>query len=93
MFRFIDVRVPVGLVKEVRVRRRIRELSQRVRSEIGAMGIAGILFLVYIVLGILVAATNGYFRNLGGIRGIISMVLAILLWPLVLAGIDIQLGK
>jgi hypothetical protein len=56
------------------------------------MGVAGILFLVYVVLGILVAATNGYFRHLGGIRGIISMVLAILLWPLVLAGVDIKVG-
>jgi hypothetical protein len=63
------------------------------RSEAGALGVAGILFLVYIVLGILVAATNGYFRNLGGIRGIISMVLAILLWPLVLAGVDIRIGR
>jgi hypothetical protein len=80
-------------VKEVRVRRRIAELWRRLRSEAGALGIAGILFLVYIVLGILVAATNGYFRNLGGIRSIISMVLAILLWPLVLAGVDIQIGK
>jgi hypothetical protein len=80
-------------VKEVRVRRRIAEQWRRLRSEAGALGIAGILFLVYIVLGILVAATNGYFRNLGGIRGIVSMVLAILLWPLVLAGVDIRIGK
>ncbi|MGH2683675.1 MAG: hypothetical protein ACRDIX_10625 [Actinomycetota bacterium] len=75
------------------MRRRFRELSQRLHAEVGAMGIPGILFLVYIVLGILVAATNGYFQNLGGIRGIISLVLAILLWPLVLAGIDIRLGR
>jgi hypothetical protein len=75
------------------MRQKSADLFRRVRSEAGAVGVAGILFLVYIVLGILVAATNGYFRNLGGIRGIISMVLAVLLWPLVLAGIDIQLGK
>lgn len=75
------------------MRRKIRELSRRVWSQEGALGIAGILFLVYIVLGILVAATNGYFRNLGGIRSIISMVLAVLLWPLVLVGVDIRIGK
>lgn len=75
------------------MRRKIADLSRRIRSEAGAVGVAGILFLVYIVLGILVAATNGYFRNLGGIRGIISMVLAVLLWPLVLAGIDIDIRR
>jgi hypothetical protein len=75
------------------MRRKSADLFRLVRSEAGAVGVAGILFLVYIVLGILVAATNGYFRNLGGIRGIISMVLAILLWPLVLAGVDINVGK
>lgn len=75
------------------MRQKSADLFRRVRSEAGAVGVAGILFLVYIVLGILVAATNGYFRNLGGIRGIISMVLAILLWPLVLAGVDINVGK
>jgi hypothetical protein len=79
--------------RRLRVRRAIARLSDRLRSQLGAVGVAGILFLVYIVLGILVAAANGYFRNLGGIRSIISMVLAILLWPLVLAGIDIRLGR
>ena len=67
---------------------------QRGRSrESGVVGIAGILFLIYIVLGILVASTNGYLQDLGKIRGIISLVLAILLWPLVLLGVDVRIGK
>jgi hypothetical protein len=61
--------------------------------ESGVVGIAGILFLVYIVLGILVASTNGYLQDLGKIRGIISLVLAILLWPLVLLGVDLHIGR
>jgi hypothetical protein len=62
-------------------------------SETGAFGIAGILFLVYIVLGILVASTNGYLQDLGKIRGIISLVLAVILWPLVLLGVDLHIGR
>jgi hypothetical protein len=62
-------------------------------QETGAVGIAGIIFLIYIVLGILVASTNGYLENLGRIRGIISLVLAVLLWPLVLLGVDLHLGR
>jgi hypothetical protein len=68
--------------------------STRGRSrEAGAVGIAGIIFLIYIVLGILVASTNGYLENLGRIRGIISLVLAVLLWPLVLLGVDLHVGR
>ena len=61
--------------------------------EAGVVGIAGIIFLIYIVLGILVASTNGYLQDLGKIRGIISLVLAVLLWPLVLLGVDLHIGR
>jgi apolipoprotein N-acyltransferase len=67
--------------------------NKRIRSEAGVMGVAGIVFLIYLGLGILVAATNGYFENLGRLRAIISMVLAILLWPLVLLGVDLHIGR
>ena len=75
------------------MKRTIRQFSRRVRSEVGAFGIAGIIFLIYIVLGILVASTNGYLQDLGKIRGIISLVLAVLLWPLVLLGVDLHIGR
>lgn len=67
--------------------------NRRILSEAGVMGIAGIVFLIYLGLGILVAATNGYFENLGRIRAIISMVVAVLLWPLVLLGVDLHIGR
>jgi hypothetical protein len=67
--------------------------QKRRSDETGAFGIAGIIFLIYIVLGILVASTNGYLENLGRIRGIISLVLAVLLWPLVLLGVDLHIGR
>lgn len=67
--------------------------KRRRSPESGAFGIAGILFLVYIVLGILVASANGYLQGLGRIRAIISLVLAVVLWPLVLLGVDLHLGR
>jgi hypothetical protein len=79
-------------MKEASVRDR-SDGERRDSSEAGAFGIAGIIFLIYVVLGILVAATNDYLENLGRIRGIISMVLAILLWPLVLLGVDLHIGR
>jgi hypothetical protein len=48
-----------------------------------------VLGLVYLIVGILVAAAHHYFRNLHSIRLIASAALAVVLWPLVLLhGLD-----
>ncbi len=67
-------------------------MNRQKLKEAGAGAISTILFLVYIGLGILVASQNGYLERLGNIRRIISLVLAVLLWPLVLLGVDLKLG-
>ena len=51
------------------------------------------LSLVYLVVGIAVAATHDYFEKLDTIRRILSAVLAVVLWPLVLLGIDLHIKK
>jgi hypothetical protein len=51
------------------------------------------LGLVYLVIGVAVAATHDYFERLNTIRRILSAVLAIVLWPLVLLGIDLHIKK
>ncbi len=51
----------------------------------------GPIGLIYLVIGIVVAATKGYFETLGTAIRIIEALLAIVLWPLVLLGIDINL--
>lgn len=57
----------------------------------------GPVFVIYIVVGVLVAAgiigdESNYFSNLDDIEEIIEMVLAVLLWPLVLLGVDLNIG-
>jgi hypothetical protein len=51
------------------------------------------LGLVYIVVGVGIAATHHYFKNLDTIRLILSAVLAVILWPLLLLGIDLHVKK
>jgi hypothetical protein len=51
-----------------------------------------LIAVVYIVVGVIVASTHHYFANLGDITSIASAVLAVLLWPLVLFGVDLHLG-
>ncbi len=54
-------------------------------------GLRTLLIVAYLVIGIIVAANEDYLRNLGNLRRIISAFLAIILWPLVLLGVDLQL--
>jgi hypothetical protein len=50
-----------------------------------------LLFLAYLVLGVIVAASKDYLENLDTARRLASAVLAILLWPLLLIGIDLRI--
>ncbi len=57
----------------------------------------GALFLVYIVIGLLVAGgvigdERNYFSDIDNLEEIVEMLLAILLWPLVLLDAAINLG-
>jgi hypothetical protein len=51
------------------------------------------LGLVYIIVGVAVAASYDYFQDLDTIRRIASAVLAVVLWPLLLLGIDLHIRK
>jgi hypothetical protein len=50
-----------------------------------------LLFLVYIGIGVVVAASKDYLDNLETLKRIVSAVLAILLWPLLFLGIDLHI--
>lgn len=46
--------------------------------------------LLYLIIGIILAATNGYLSGLTSLDGILSALLAILLWPALLVGADLH---
>jgi membrane protease YdiL (CAAX protease family) len=49
-----------------------------------------LLFVIYIVIGVVVAYTDDYFDNVEKTKRLISAILAVLLWPLVLLGFDVK---
>jgi UDP-N-acetylmuramyl pentapeptide phosphotransferase/UDP-N-acetylglucosamine-1-phosphate transferase len=57
------------------------------------VGRPSLLTIIYIVIGIVIAANRNYFDDIDGLRAILSAVLAVLLWPLVLLGVDLDLGR
>ena len=50
-----------------------------------------LLLLVYIAIGVAVAASKDYLDNLDTAKRLASAVLAIILWPLLLVGIDLRI--
>ncbi|MDP8904365.1 MAG: hypothetical protein M3N29_03460 [Chloroflexota bacterium] len=47
---------------------------------------------IYLVLGVIVAASENYFDQLSTLGRLLSAVLAVMLWPLLLLGLDIRIG-
>jgi hypothetical protein len=52
---------------------------------------AGLGTVVWLIIGLIVAAAHHYFTNVATLRLIGSAVLAIILWPLVLVGVDLHI--
>jgi len=46
--------------------------------------------VIYLVMGAVVAATHDYFENIDTLKRFLSAVLAVVLWPLILIGIDLH---
>ena len=55
-------------------------------------GISTLVVAIYLIVGAFVAASHHYFSHVGSVKGVISALLAILLWPLVLFGVNLHLG-
>ena len=51
---------------------------------------ASLFAAIYLVLGVLVAAGNDYFDRLTTFGRLVSALLAVVLWPLLLVGLDIR---
>ena len=50
-----------------------------------------LLGLIYVAIGIFVAASKDYLDNLETVKRVLSAVLGVLLWPLLLLGVDLHI--
>jgi hypothetical protein len=51
----------------------------------------GIVGLVYLVVGLVVASNRDYLSGVDTLGEVVSALLAILLWPLLLLGVDVRI--
>ena len=50
-----------------------------------------LLGLIYVAIGVFLAYSKDYLENLDTVKRVVSAVLAILLWPLLLLGVDLHI--
>jgi hypothetical protein len=50
-----------------------------------------LLGLIYVAIGVFIAYSKDYLENLDTVKRVISALLAILLWPLLLLGVDLHI--
>ncbi|MGI8407198.1 MAG: hypothetical protein ACR2L3_01635 [Actinomycetota bacterium] len=48
--------------------------------------------IIYLVIGVLVASARDYLGDVGSLGGVLNLVLAVLLWPLVLLGVKFNIS-
>jgi hypothetical protein len=76
-----------ALTRGVRLRPRVPDNKEKMFLP------RNLLVLVYVGVGLVVAATHHYFSNINGWRGVVSAILAVALWPLILLGINLHIKK
>jgi hypothetical protein len=47
---------------------------------------------VYVIVGVVVAAVNDYFDDLDTLKQVGEALIAVLIWPLILFGVDVNLS-
>jgi hypothetical protein len=55
-----------------------------------AWGGPSLLTMIYLLVGVVVAATHDYFRNVDTLDQVVSAILAVVLWPLLFLGISLH---
>lgn len=52
----------------------------------------GLVGLLYLIIGVIVAATQNYFTGIDRAGDILEAIIAVLIWPVLLFGVDINIG-
>ena len=56
-------------------------------------GTRRLLVIIYLVIGVVVAASKNYFDGINNIEGVISAALGVVLWPLLLLDVNLRIGR
>jgi hypothetical protein len=52
---------------------------------------SGLISLVYLIVGVVVASSHHYLTHVSTLKPILSVLLAVVLWPLLLLGVNLHI--
>lgn len=56
------------------------------------MRVGGLLTIVYLLIGVVIAASQNYFTGISQFGDVVEAVVAVLIWPALLFGVDINIS-
>jgi hypothetical protein len=56
-------------------------------------GTRRLLLIIYLVIGVVVAASKDYIDGINNIEDVISAALGVVLWPLLLVDVNLRIGR
>jgi len=62
----------------------------RARRQEGRV-LRNVLIVVYLVIGVVIASSHHYFTHLNSLTSVLSALLAVVLWPLILFGVNLHI--
>jgi hypothetical protein len=67
-----------------------REGDARMSYDVARMR-SGLISVVYFIVGVVVAASDHYFTHISTLKPLLSALLAVVLWPLLLLGVNLHI--
>jgi hypothetical protein len=52
---------------------------------------SSVISFVYLVVGVIVASSHRYFAHVANLKEVLSAALAVILWPLILFGVNLHI--
>jgi hypothetical protein len=53
--------------------------------------LSSVISFVYLVVGVVVANSHKYFAHVANLKAVVSAALAVILWPLLLLGVNLHI--
>ena len=66
------------------------QLGVRVSYDVARMR-SGLISVVYFIVGVVVAVSDHYFTHISTLKPLLSALLAVVLWPLLLLGVNLHI--
>jgi len=67
------------------------DLTSEKEDRLGRGFLSSLMSFIYFVVGLVIANSHRYFAHVAGFKSVVSAALAVVLWPLILLGVNLHI--